>query len=248
MVMKRLSLLLFLFCSAFLFAVPKDKVSLVQGLIDKYGGAQIKNDHAVASGTIYYADKTSKTFTLTAKKRTLRIELLSPEQTMTIVRHDGRSQISKGSDIDYPNRTPRSGSAINLMPIYAFLEFSDDPRFANTTIQEKDGSSDIQFVEGTPAGLKPPPFPQPKLVVTFTLDSSGRIDKSLYQEEGKTSKVVSYQYFYDASVKGSFLQPSRIICMHGDNQVWNAAIDSTRKQANVPSDFFKILETRERTK
>jgi hypothetical protein len=246
MVMKSLSLLLLLFCSAFLFAAPKDKDSLVQGLIEKYGGAQIKNDHAVASGAIYYADKTSKTFTLTAKKRTLRMELLSPEQAMTIVRHDGRSQVSKGSDIDYPKRTPRSGSAINLIPIYALLEFSDDPRFADTTIQEKDGASIIQFTEGTPPGIKPPPFPQPKLVVTFSLDSSGRIDKSVYREEGKTSKAVSYRYFYDANVNGSFLQPNRVICMNGDNQVWNAAINSARKQATVPSDFFKILETRER--
>jgi hypothetical protein len=248
MVMKRLPLLLLLFCSAFLFAAPKDKDSFIQELIEKHGGAQIKNDHAVASGTIYYADKTSKAFTLTAKKRILRMDIRSADQSMTIVRNGGRSQVAKGSDIGYPNRTSRSGSAINLLPIFTLLEFSDDPRFTNAVVREKDGSSSVTFVEGTPPGVKPPPFPQPKLRAIFSLDSVGRIAKVAYQEEGKSSKAVSYQYSYDPTVAGSFLQPSQVICMNGESQAWTATVNSIRKQASVQSDFFKILETRERMK
>jgi hypothetical protein len=49
------------------------------------------------------------------------MELRTKDETMTIIRQDGRSQIAKGEKIDYPNRTSRSGSAINLLPIFALL-------------------------------------------------------------------------------------------------------------------------------
>ncbi len=202
----------------------------------------------MASGAINYSDKTSKSFTLTAKKRMLRMELQSADVAMTIVRRDGRSQITKNQKIDYPKRTPRSGSAINLLPIYALLEYSDDPRFTGTSAQEPDGSSSIQFVEETPPGVKPPSFPQPKQIVTFSLDSSGRIAKVAYQGEGNSSKIIAYQYLYGSNVAGSFLQPGQIICMNGDKQIWTATINSSRKQTNVSSDFYKILENRERDK
>ena len=246
--MKRILSLILLFWSAALSAAPLDKDTVIQGLIEKYGGRQITNDHALASGTIYYADNTSKSFTLTAKKRILRMDLQSPDQAMTIVRHDGRSQITRGEDIDYPNRTPRYGSGINLLPIFALLEFSDDQRFTSTVVQEKEGTISIKFVEGTPPGIKPPPFPQPKLFVSFSLDSAGRINKTVYSQEGGSAKTTTYQYFYDTSVAGAFLQPNRIICKIDDNQAWNATVDGARKQVSVPDNFFKILETRERMK
>jgi hypothetical protein len=247
MVMKRLFAALLFLCSSLLFSAPKDTDYLVQALIQKYGGLQIKNDHVVASGVITYADKTNKSFTLTAKKRILRMELQSADEAMTIVRRDGRSQITKNQSVDYPKRTPRSGSAINLLPIYALLEYSDDLRFTGTTVQETDGSSSIKFVEGTPPGVKPPPFPQPKQAVAFSLDSSGRIAKIEYFEEEKSSKVVSYRYFYDSTVAGSFLQPGQIICFNGEKQAWVAAITATQKKADVSSYFFKIRDTRELT-
>jgi len=246
--MRGITSVILLFCSAALFAAPKDSDSIVQALIDKYGGNQIKSDHAQASGAIEYANGTSKSFTLTAKKRILRMELRTKDETMTVIRQDGRSQIAKGEKIDYPNRTPRSGSAINLLPIFALLEFADDLRFTSSIIQEKDGTASIKYVEGAPPGFKPPPFPQPKLIVTFSLDSAGRINQVVYKEEGGSAKVFAYQYFYDAGVTGPILQPNRIIHKADDNQMWSATIDATRKQANVPADFFKILETHERIK
>jgi hypothetical protein len=234
--------------SAALFAASKDGDSIVQSLIDKYGGNQIKNDHAQASGTLTYADGSGKSFTLTAKKRILRMELQSANENMAVVRRDGRSQITKGNKIEYPNRTPRSGSAINLLPIFALLEFSDDLRFASSVLRGNDGSISIQFVEGMPPGVKPPAFPQSKLIATFTLDSAGRISHAQYREEGGSARAFSYQYFYDANVAGPFLQPDKIIQTIDGNKVWTAIIDAARKQAAVPDNFFKILETRERRK
>jgi hypothetical protein len=189
--MKRTIAVVLFFYSATLFA-QNDSATIIQGLVDKYGGNQITNDHTQASGMIYYADHTSKSFTLTAKERILRMELRTDDKSLNIVRQNDRSQVTKDDKIDYPNRTPRSGSAINLMPIFALLEFSDDLRFTGLVIHESDGSLSIIFVEGTPPGVKPPPFPQPKLIVTFTLDSDGRISQAVYKEKGGSARIHTY--------------------------------------------------------
>jgi hypothetical protein len=246
--MRSMLFIVFFSISTALLAASKDADSIVQSLIDKYGGNQIKNDHAQASGTLTYADGSGKSFSLTAKKRILRMELQSANENMTIVRRDGRSQIAKGNQIEYPNRTPRSGSAINLLPIFALLEFSDDLRFTSSVLQGNDGCISIQFVEGMPPGVKPPPFPQSKLIATFTLDSAGRISHAHYREEGGSARTFTYQYFYNANVAGPFLQPNKIIQTTDGNQTWTAMMDAARKQATVPDNFFKILETRERIK
>jgi len=87
--MRSILLIVFFSMSAALFAALKETDSLIEGMIDKYGGNQLKNDHARASGTIKYADGSSKSFTLTAKKPMLRMELQSAGQKTTVIRNGG---------------------------------------------------------------------------------------------------------------------------------------------------------------
>jgi hypothetical protein len=135
---------------------------------------------------------------------------------------------------------------MNFSPIFALHNFKSDPRFIGSLVTAKDGSLGLNFLEGTPPGRSSPPFPQPNSVVTFWIDSSFLITSTSYGFDRGVSPLLSYHYYYEKDVVGPFLHPSRIEHLNENKVLWTAEVSATRKDLTLPSDFFKILEVRER--
>jgi hypothetical protein len=212
----------------------------------QYGGSTLEGTNVELSGTLTSRDGTATPFTLTAQKRTLRFELRKASGTVTTIRQDTRTQVKIGTKTEFPNQIPHSISALNFTPIYALLGFKNDPRYTGSLVVATDGALGLGFTEGTPPGVRPPPFPQPKLKVTFWVSPSYQITSTSYSFDTGPSTLVVYSYSYTSTVSGPFLQPSKVECRLDGRLTSTAEITGTRKDVATTADFFKILELHER--
>jgi hypothetical protein len=221
--------------------------TLLGAVTAKYGGTALDVTNAELTGTVTNsADQTAAPFTLTFQKQSVRLEMKKTSGTVISIRQDGRVQETRGGRIGYPDRVPLFLSAMNLSPVFALLSFSTDSRFTGSVLTAKDGAIGLKFVEGTPPGFTPPAFPQPKLNVTFWLTAAYLIDSASYGYENNKSVAITYVYTHDLAVPGNFLQPNKVELLSGTKSVWRGEVSKTRNNLTLPSDFFKILENRER--
>ena len=223
-----------------------DFQTILNSITAKYGRV-LDVTNTELTGTITYAGKTAGTpFTLTFRQREVRCEFQDVTGTVVSIRQDGRVQHTRGGKIGFPNQSALFSSHVNLSPVFGLLSFNNDDRFTSSVVTAKDGSVGLSFREGTPRGQVPPPFPQPKLIVTFWLTSTYLIESASYTYDDKRDVLVTYRYTHDLSVPGAFLQANNVELLTGTTSVWRADISKTRNNVTLTTDFFKILENRER--
>jgi len=227
---------------------PGDFSSVVAALVGNQGSSALAADNFEASGTLVNSAGVTSSFTLTCQKTLFRFERRVGGDTLTTLRRDRRSQTTRNGKLGNPVESPRSLSAMNLLPVFALVSFRDDPRFTGSVIETEGGMTGLRFIEGTPPGMKPPPFPQPKLSVTIGLDAAGRIESATYTQDRGTAPRVTYRYSYDTFVPGDPSLPGKVSCTAGSNLLWTATLSGTRKNIPIPVDFFQIVETHERIK
>jgi hypothetical protein len=91
-----------------------------------------------------------------------------------------------------------------------------------------------------PPGFKPPPFPQPRSIVTFMINSEFEIVSVAYEDDQKTYSPVTFDYNYSTRILTPFLQPGRIDRRNSPISSDTFTIALASSNVTTSADFFDI--------